>query len=240
MSARSGASSASARTNSSAATPPPATTTLGRAGRPADWLAGPVATLMLTTPLSGSHTNWASGQARKRARGFPHPPGSQEIFGNLEALKMSGGLGWHCRRGPLSCVRRPRDSQQQRRSNARRTDGEQAQDQGQRSRAQRDREPRHTTSVRAAQRAAPARPALRLRPRAVRRLLGAARRQGNSLVRDPRRRCQWQGDHDARGHARPVGNARAARPLRHPPRCIRCSRRGSMFRFRTAVTVRTE
>ena len=60
--------------------------------------------------------------------------------------------------------------------------GEQVEDQGERSRAQRDREPRHTAAVRPAQRAPPARPALRLRSCAVWCLLGAAGRQGDPLA----------------------------------------------------------
>src|SRR4051812_35193865 len=83
-------------------------------------------------------------------------------------------------------------------------DGEQAQDQGERSRAQRDRQPRHTAAVRPAQRAASARPALRLRSRAVWSVLGALGRQGDPLVRDACCRRQRQGDHDARGPAGPV------------------------------------
>ena len=47
-------------------------------------------------------------------------------------------------------------------------------------------------------------PALRLRARAVRCLLGAAGRQGDPFVRDAGRGRQRQGDHDARGHARPL------------------------------------
>ena len=43
---------------------------------------------------------------------------------------------------------------------------------------------RHTAALRAARRAAPARAAVRLRARAVRRLLGAAGRQGDPLLRD--------------------------------------------------------
>src|SRR4051812_46177605 len=83
--------------------------------------------------------------------------------------------------------------------------GEQAEDQGERSRSQRDREPRHTAAVRLAQRVAPARPALRLRSCAVRCLLGVAGRQGDQVVRDAGGRRQRQGDHDARGPAGCVG-----------------------------------
>src|SRR5581483_7326246 len=83
--------------------------------------------------------------------------------------------------------------------------GEQAQDQGERSRAQRDREPRYAASLRPAQRAAPARAALRLRPRPVRRVLGAPGRQGNPLVRHPGGGCEREGDHDAGGAAGAVG-----------------------------------
>ena len=118
--------------------------------------------------------------------------------------------------------------------------GEQAEDQGERSRAQRDREPRHTAAVRPAQRAAPARAALRLRSRAVWRVLGAAGRQGDPLLRDAGRGRERQGDHDARGHAARCMRSRAARPRRRRRRCIRCSRPGSTCRCRTAATARTE
>ena len=53
-------------------------------------------------------------------------------------------------------------------------------------------------------------PALRLRPRAVRCVLGAAGRQGDPLVRDAGRRRQRQGDHDARGPAGASTRSRAA------------------------------
>src|SRR2546421_5130728 len=83
--------------------------------------------------------------------------------------------------------------------------GEQVEDQGQRSRAQRDREPGHAAPVRPAQRVAPARAALRLRSGAVWCLLGAAGRQGDSVVCDAGGRGQRQGDHDARGPTGSVG-----------------------------------
>ena len=120
-----------------------------------------------------------------------------------------------------------------------RKNGEQAQDQGERSRAQRDREPRHTAALRPAQRAAPARPALRLRSRAVRCVLGAAGRQGDPLVRDAGCRRQRQGDHDARGHAGAVCEVARHVGARLRLRCIRCSRRGSTCRCRIAATART-
>src|SRR5437762_1795873 len=83
--------------------------------------------------------------------------------------------------------------------------GEQVEDQGQRSRAQRDREPGHAAPVRPAQRVAPARAALRVRAGAVWCLLGAAGRQGDSVVCDAGGRGQRQGDHDARGPAGSLG-----------------------------------
>ena len=62
-------------------------------------------------------------------------------------------------------------------------DGEDAEDQRERADAERDREPGHAASVRAAQRVASARPALRLRPCAVWCLLGVGGRQGDPFVR---------------------------------------------------------
>ena len=59
--------------------------------------------------------------------------------------------------------------------------------------------------VRPAQRAASARPALRLRSRAVRCVLGAAGRQGDPFVCDACCCCEREGDHDARGYACDVG-----------------------------------
>src|SRR5207249_2675177 len=61
--------------------------------------------------------------------------------------------------------------------------GEQVEDQGERSRAQRDREPGHAAPLRPAQRAAPAWAALRLRSRAVRGVLGALGREGDPELR---------------------------------------------------------
>src|SRR5436190_3833202 len=83
--------------------------------------------------------------------------------------------------------------------------GEQVEDQGQRPCSQRDGVAGHAVALCAAQRAAPARAALRLRSGAVRRVLGAFGRQGDSLLRDAGGRGQRQGDHDARGPAGPVG-----------------------------------
>src|SRR5262245_28455525 len=79
-------------------------------------------------------------------------------------------------------------------------DGEQAQDQGERSRAQRDREPRYAAALRPAQRAASARPALRLRTCAVRCVLRAAGREGDQELRNACCCRQRQGDHHARGY----------------------------------------
>src|SRR5436309_3436499 len=83
--------------------------------------------------------------------------------------------------------------------------GEQVEDQGERSRAQRDREPGHAAPLRPAQRAAPARAALRLWSGAVWCLLGAAGREGDPELRHAGGRGQRQGDHDARGFACVVG-----------------------------------
>src|SRR5262249_41558909 len=58
--------------------------------------------------------------------------------------------------------------------------------------------------LRPAQRAPPAWPALRLRPRAVWRLLGAAGRQGVPLVRDACGGREREGNHDPRGPTSPV------------------------------------
>src|SRR3954451_18338572 len=83
--------------------------------------------------------------------------------------------------------------------------GEQVEDQGQRPCSQRDGIARYAVAVRPAQRAAPARAALRLWPRAVWCLLGAFGRQGDQELRDAGGRCLGQGDHDARGVAGSVG-----------------------------------
>src|SRR3954452_4700045 len=83
-------------------------------------------------------------------------------------------------------------------------DGEQAEDQGQRPCSFGDGEPRHAVAVRASQRAAPARAPLRLRTRAVRRVLRPVGRQGDSIVRHPGGGGERQDDHDARGSARRV------------------------------------
>src|SRR5581483_11201634 len=84
-------------------------------------------------------------------------------------------------------------------------DGEQAEDQGQRPCPFGDGVARHAASVRAAQRAAPARAALRLRPRPVRGLLGAFGREGDPELRHSGGRGERQGDHDAGGAAGVVG-----------------------------------
>src|SRR5438477_5121724 len=83
--------------------------------------------------------------------------------------------------------------------------GEQVEDQGERSRAQRDREPGHAAPLRPAQRAAPARAALRLWSRAVWCLLGAPGREGDPELRHSGGRGQRQGDHDAGRAACVVG-----------------------------------
>src|SRR6266446_5100428 len=83
--------------------------------------------------------------------------------------------------------------------------GEQVEDQGQRPCALGDGEPRYAVAVCPAQRAPPARPALRLRPGAVWCLLGAFGREGDSLVRHSGGGCEREGDHDAGGPAGSVG-----------------------------------
>src|SRR3954468_4694038 len=83
--------------------------------------------------------------------------------------------------------------------------GEQVEDQGERSRAQRAREPRYASPVRPAQRVAPARAALRLWSRAVWCLLGAVGREGEPELCDAGRGGFGQGDHDARGPAGSLG-----------------------------------
>src|SRR3954468_7415502 len=83
--------------------------------------------------------------------------------------------------------------------------GEQVEDQGERSRAQRDREPRYASPVRPAQRVAPAWAALWLRSRAVWCLLGAVGREGDPELRNAGGGGFGQGDHDAGGPAGSVG-----------------------------------
>src|SRR5581483_10110842 len=83
--------------------------------------------------------------------------------------------------------------------------GEQAEDQGQRPCPFGDGVARYAAFVRPAQRAAPARAALRLRPRPVRRVLGAAGREGDPELRDPGRGGLRQEHHDAGGAAGAVG-----------------------------------
>src|SRR5205823_8699504 len=83
----------------------------------------------------------------------------------------------------------------------RRVYGEQAEDQGQRPCSFGHGVARYAAAVRPAQRAPPARTALRLRSRAMRGLLGAPGRQGNPLVRHSGGGRERQGNHDARGPA---------------------------------------
>src|SRR5262245_53361908 len=77
--------------------------------------------------------------------------------------------------------------------------GEQVENQGERPRSLGLGEPGHASPLRPAQRAPPARSAVRLRPRAVRRLLGAPGRQGDPVLRDACGRREREEDHDARG-----------------------------------------
>src|SRR5581483_624566 len=85
------------------------------------------------------------------------------------------------------------------------TDGEQAEDQGQRPCPFGDGVARYAASVRAAQRAAPARAQVRLRAGAVRGLLGALGREGDPELRHSGGGCEREGDHDAGGAAGVVG-----------------------------------
>src|SRR5437763_4389459 len=83
--------------------------------------------------------------------------------------------------------------------------GEQVEDQGERSRAQRDREPGHAAPLRPAQRAASPRAEVRLWSGPVWCLLGAAGREGDPELRYSGGRGQRQGDHDTGRAARTVG-----------------------------------
>src|SRR5437762_2820980 len=83
--------------------------------------------------------------------------------------------------------------------------GEQVEDQGERPCAFGDGVARYAAAVRLAQRAASARPALRLRSGAVWCLLGVVGREGDPELRHSGGRCERQGDHDAGRAARAVG-----------------------------------
>src|SRR4051794_12454432 len=83
--------------------------------------------------------------------------------------------------------------------------GEQVEDQGERSRAQRDREPRYASPVRPAQRAPPAWAALWLRSRAVWCLLGAVGREGDPELCDAGRGGFGESENEPRGAARFIG-----------------------------------
>src|SRR5579871_2300614 len=80
-------------------------------------------------------------------------------------------------------------------------------DQGERARSWRAGEPGYAASVRAAQRAPSAWPAVWLRSGAVWRLLGAAGREGDPLVRDPGRGCEREEHHYLGRAAGIVGGA---------------------------------
>ena len=80
-----------------------------------------------------------------------------------------------------------------------------------------------------------ARPEVRLRPLAVRRLRGARGRQGDPLLRDADRGRRGQGGDHVGGAA---GLVREQKQLGDGRRCIRCSRPGSTSRSRSAATAR--